>query len=216
MNLPFTTTEFLNIFIKYNTAVWPAQIILYLSGILIVFLCFFKLKHSDFWIPFILAIFWLWMGIVYHIIFFSAINKAAVIFGAFFIIQGLLFLREAIFQKSLSFRFRLNVIHLLGLLYILYAIIIYPWWTYYLGHTYPETPLLGVPCPTTIFTFGILLWAYKKVPQILLVIPLLWSIIGFTAAFKLSMKPDLVLFPAGLLSVILIIVRNRSLKNSSQ
>lgn len=42
-----------------------------------------------------------------------------------------------------------------------------------IGHTYPAQPTFGLPCPTTIFTFGLLLWVRPPVPWSLLVIPVL-------------------------------------------
>jgi hypothetical protein len=40
-------------------------------------------------ILFILAAFWLWMGTVYHIGYFSVINKAAYLFGSLFIFESI-------------------------------------------------------------------------------------------------------------------------------
>jgi hypothetical protein len=45
-----------------------------------------------------------------------------------------------------------------GALLVFYAMVIYPLLDSVLGHGSPQAPLFGVtPCPTTIFTFG-LLW----------------------------------------------------------
>jgi hypothetical protein len=70
--------------------------------------------------------------------------------------------------------------------------------------------MFGVaPCPTTIFTFGILLWTIKKVPAYLLVIPFLWSIVGISAAINLRVPQDYGLVVAGFLGTILILIQNR-------
>ena len=61
---------------------------------------------------------------------------------------------------------------------------------YFLGHRYPAAPSFGLPCPTTIFTLGLLLWKRDKMPAWLFLIPLLWSAIGFSAALVLGMKED--------------------------
>lgn len=60
-----------------------------------------------------------------------------------------------------------------------------------------------MPCPTTIYTFGLLFWAVRPIPRHLLVIPLLWSFIGSTAVFLLSVVQDLGLLVAGLLVLLL-------------
>lgn len=54
-------------------------------------------------------------------------------------------------------------------------------------HPYPETPSFGVaPCPTTIFTLGLLLLVRHPRPWLLAAVPLLWSVLGGSAAFILN------------------------------
>jgi Family of unknown function (DUF6064) len=60
-----------------------------------------------------------------------------------------------------------------------------------------------LPCTTTIFTFGILLWFDKKIPVSILIIPFAWSTIGFLAALKLGVPEDTGLPVAGILMVAL-------------
>ncbi len=75
--------------------------------------------------------------------------------------------------------------------------------------------MFGVaPCPTTIFTLGILLWTTKSVPGYLLVIPFLWSIIGMSAAVNLRVPQDYGLVVAGILGTALILIQNRKAKSS--
>jgi hypothetical protein len=88
-------------------------------------------------------------------------------------------------------------------------LLIYPVLGYFLGHVYPHSPTFGLPCPTTIFTFGLLLWADNKVPKYLLVIPLLWSLIGFLAAFQLGVLEDVMLLITGLVATTLIWYRDK-------
>jgi hypothetical protein len=84
--------------------------------------------------------------------------------------------------------------------------VVYPVIGTLLGHAYPQSPVFGVaPCPTTIFTFGLLLWTTAKVPKYVLVIPLLWSLLGVTAAFTLGIREDTGLLVAGVVGTILLI-----------
>jgi hypothetical protein len=89
----------------------------------------------------------------------------------------------------------------------LYALIFYPLLGCAFGHNYPETPTFGLPCPTTIFTFGaiILLDVRKKA---LFIIPILWSIIGFGAAIKLGIYQVIGLLIAGAASLVLLFIKN--------
>ena len=209
MNLPFSLTDFLNTFKDYNQAIFPLQIVFYLITFLCIYLLFTGNKNINKIISIVLSFFWLWMGIVYHIIFFSTINKAAYIFGAFFIVQGIMFAGCGLIRKKISFEYRKNAYNNVGIIFLLYALIIYPVLGTLLGHSYPYSPTFGLPCPTTIFTFGILLFANKKIPVHLLIIPLLWSIIGFTAAFKLTMYEDIGLLIAGVTAFTLLLISNR-------
>jgi Family of unknown function (DUF6064) len=213
MQFPFTTEEFLNIFRLYNQNIFPLQILFYLLAIFVVFLILKKLKSTNKIIAAILSFFWLWMGIVYHIIYFSSINKAAYIFGVLFILQGIVFFIYGVAADKLGFKYDKNIYNYLGMLFILYALIIYPLLGYILGHQYPYSPTFGLPCPTTIFTFGILLFIDKRISFIVLIIPFLWSIIGFGAALNLSIYEDFGLIITGLVSVSALLVHNKKISN---
>jgi hypothetical protein len=210
MNLPFTTEQFLSVFGQYNQAVWPVQIVLSLLGLASILLAVRKIGLSDRLITMTLSFFWLWIGLAYHLAFFTAINPAAYAFAVLTAIQGIVFLIFGVFNPGLSFHFRPNVYGLIGALMILYAMIIYPVLGYKLGHIFPESPTFGLPCPTTIFTFGLLLWTQSKVPRSVLVIPFLWSLIGFSAALTLGILEDTGLLVAGIVGVVLIIVRDKN------
>lgn len=210
MSLPFTIEQFLSVFEKYNLSVWPMQIVLVLIAILAIILSIRKINQSDKIISIALGFFWLWIGIAYHFAYFASINKAAYFFGVLFIMQGLLFLFVGVMKSKLSFKFQFNFYGILGSLFILYALVIYPVLGYFFGHVYPKNPTFGLPCPTTIFTFGLLLWTDRHVPKYVLAIPLIWSIIGFGAALSLGVKEDYGLLIAGVLGSILIIIRDRS------
>ncbi len=191
MELPFTTEHFLELFKSYNTFIWPAQVVAYLLGGIAIYFAFKKNSGSDRIINLILSGFWLWMGVFYHLIFFTSINTAAYGFGILFIIQGLLFVVAGVWKDWLNYRFEWNLYGATGAILIIYALLIYPIIGAQTGHAYPYAPMFGVaPCPATIYTFGIFLWTTKKLPWWILIIPALWSIIGFTAAITLGIPED--------------------------
>jgi hypothetical protein len=207
--MPFTVEQFLDVFARYNVGVWPAQIVLY--GFALGAIGLAIQRSSDFsrsiacWLAFL----WLWSGIVYHLIFFSRINRAAYIFGGFFIFQSCLFIYAGVWKRRLSFGISLTPYGIIGGLFIVYALVIYPVLSYKLGHRYPMTPTFGVPCPTIIFSFGMFLWTRRSVPLYLMIIPLLWSLIGLSAALSFGMKEDFGLVVAGVAGFLLIVWRNR-------
>lgn len=209
MKAPFTVDQFLEVFKNYNESIFSAQVLFYLIAGYVVYLTARADSKSSGIISGILSFFWLWMGLVYHFVFFSSINKAAYFFGTLFLLQGALFLILGVFSERLSFRFNTDVYGITGLALIFFALFVYPVYGYFNGHVYPYSPTFGLPCPTTIFTFGILLMTERKLPVIILVIPVIWSIIGFSAAINFGITEDTGLLVAGILASCMLLYRNR-------
>jgi hypothetical protein len=208
MKLPFTVEQFLHVFKQYNSIVFPMQVVFYLLAITAVIFAYRHTSSSGTITSSILAFFWLWMGVVYHITFFSTINTAAYLFGGVFVLQSILFLYFHFSTKKLSFAFHRNIYGITGATLIVFALVIYPLIGMYSGHQYPAAPTFGVPCPTTIFTFGLLLWTEGKCPVSILVIPFLWSLLGFSAVVYLGMLEDISLLIASLVATTMILIRN--------
>jgi len=212
MKLPFTTEQFFEVFRNYNTAVFPMQVILNGIAVMAIYFLFRKDFAASKIISGMLVFFWLWMGVIYHLLFFTTVNNAAYLFGFLFFLQSLLFLWKGVFKNELSFRFQKNFSSITGTVLMLFALFIYPLIGYFSGHIYPYNPTFGLPCPVTIFTFGLLLITDKRIPVIVLVIPFLWSIIGTFAAFLLDVREDTGLLIAAFIAAILLIMKNRRLK----
>ena len=211
MKPPITLEQFLEVFRNYNQAIFPMQIVFYLIGIVAIYSAIKPNAHSNKFISSILVFFWLWMGVVYHLIYFTEINKLAYLFGGLFIVQGILFMVLGVFQDKFSFQFKADKYGITGLILMVFALVIYPILGHFLGHNYPFSPTFGLPCPTTIFTFGLLLLNQKKCPIAILIIPFVWSIIGFMAAFQFGIIEDTGLLVAGLITMSLLIYRNKKL-----
>jgi hypothetical protein len=206
MNLPFTLEEFMGVFAAYNTAIWPAQIVLNLLAAVTIALCLRSESRSRI-VSALLGAFWIWTGVVYHLLFFSKINPAAFLFGLMFVAQGSLFIILGTLKQGITFRFQRTLRGYAGAVLLAYGLLIYPLLGYLLGHLYPASPTFGAPCPTTIFTFGLLLWTTTKMKVYLLGLPFLWSIIGFVAALKLGILEDVGLLLAGLVGTMLLMMR---------
>lgn len=76
--------------------------------------------------------------------------------------------------------------------------------------TAPAMPTFGLPCPTTIYTLGLLLWAERPMPRWLLTVPLAWSVLGASAARQLGVWEDLGLVAAGVLAGLLVFMPQTS------
>jgi hypothetical protein len=196
--LPFTHDAFIDVFRVYNAAIWPAQVAAYLLGATVLLLLIRPTPWAGSAIAAILGLMWLWTGLAYHAVHFSAINRAAYGFAALFVVQGLM-LAWAGAAGSMEFRVRRSVRDGISLGMIAYAMVIYPAIGALAGQSYPAVPVFGVaPCPLVIFTFGVLLLA-DALPLRLLIVPLVWSLVGGSAAFLLQVPQDWALLFSGIL-----------------
>ncbi|MDF2466823.1 MAG: hypothetical protein K0Q43_5058, partial [Ramlibacter sp.] len=73
--LPFTHVQFIEVFAHYNENVWPAQLVAYLLAVAMLAAIALPRRHSGRFVTVGLALMWLWTGVAYHGIHFSAINK---------------------------------------------------------------------------------------------------------------------------------------------
>jgi hypothetical protein len=58
---------------------------------------------------------------------------------------------------------------------------------------YPRVPTFGVPCPTTILTLGFLLAVRPALPLMTAAVPILWAVIGGSAAILFGVWADLMM-----------------------
>ncbi|MGI9413315.1 MAG: DUF6064 family protein [Hyphomicrobiales bacterium] len=208
--LPFTPEVFFSLFAHYNGAIWPAQVIAYGLGVLVLGALFRPFPGGGRVVAAVLAGFWLWNGVVYHLDHFATINFTAYAFGLLFVLEALLIAWTGVLRGRLAFGFRPDAAGWTAVALIATAMVIYPLAAHLMGHGWPRAAMFGVaPCPTTIFTVGVLLLTRGRTPWHLMAIPVLWSLIGGTAPFLLGVFEDLSLLVAGLLGVVLAARRNR-------
>lgn len=208
MILPFSRTEFLQVFATYNTAIWPLQIAAAGLGLLAITLLFWRPNWADRAIAAILCIFWSEMALGYHWMYFSAINDAAFVFGALFALAALVFLVEGVIRDRMDFAIIPGFRAWLAAACVTYSFVVYPLLGLLVTHPYPETPLFGVaPCPTTIFTLGLLLLVSHPRPWMPALIPLLWGVVGGSASFLLDVPQDFGLIAAAILWVVASLIR---------
>jgi hypothetical protein len=208
--LPFTREAFLAMFGSYNQAIWPLQVLGYGLALAAVALAIRPFGISDRLIATILAAFWLWIGGVFFLSYQRVLDHGPIstLATLCFLVQGMLLLWFGVARRQLTFGPRLDLLGVAGGALIVYAAVVYPVLSYLDGHVFPAGPGLGLgtlPCPTTIFTFGLLLWTTSRVPKGLLVVPLLWSVIGgFLAPLNYGISEDFGLVVAGLLATSLL------------
>jgi Family of unknown function (DUF6064) len=189
--MPFTTEQFFEVFARYNLDLWPWQILAIAAGIVSVALLLRTSRAGAAAILGLLSAMWFVNGIGYHWLYFAPVNPAARLFAAIFVAEALLLLGAALMRPDLRFGLTRGPVSILGLVCIVFALSVYPALGWLAGHRYPAMPMFGVaPCPTTIFTIGVLLQGQWRQVRWLLVIPGLWAAIGGSASVLLEVPQD--------------------------
>jgi hypothetical protein len=208
--LPFTADVLFSSFEAYNRALWPLPILAFVLALAAILLTLRPVRGGDRAIGALLAIAWLWVGVGYHLLHHAAIDFAASLYGAFFVIQALLLAWAGVVRGRLAFRFRADPFGWIGLMLALAATIAWPLADRLLGPGWSSVRLVGLaPAPTAVFTLGLLLLTQGRTPLYLTVIPLLWSLVGGATAWILGIRQDLALPVAGLCGFVLILWKNR-------
>jgi Family of unknown function (DUF6064) len=206
MQLPFTTEQFYAVFRDYNTTLWPAQVVLLALAAAAVALVVWPRRGSGAAISAILALLWAWMALAYHLAFFTAISAPAYGFAIVFLLGSLAFIWHGVVRRRLEFRLTASARGVVGVLLVGFALAVYPAWSFFSGHRYLETPTFGLPCPTTIFTVGLLSFLVRPYPRSPLVVPVLWSLVGAQAAFLLGVPQDAALVVVAVVGFVLMLL----------
>jgi hypothetical protein len=196
MQLPFTTEQFFDLLAAYNGALWPAALALWLTSMLVSVLLLAQRRGVDRWISALLVAHWAWSALAYHGALFTRINPAAWTFAALFLVQAALFFSLGVVQARLSFAPWRSAWAPLAWGLIAYSLA-YPAINAIDHHSLSRIPTFGLPCPTTIFTAGMLMLATPR-SWVLSTVPVLWSLIGGSAAALLGVRADYALPLAGL------------------
>ncbi len=205
VRIPFTAEAFYGVFTAYNTAVWPMQLPLLALSLLAVVLLSRQRSNASLGIAIILTVLWIWQALAYHLAFFTAINPLAYAFAAVFMAGAAVFFWQGVVRQTLNFTPASGWRAGAGWGLIIFASFIYPAWTYLAGHRYPAFPTFGLPCPTTLFTIGILSFLVRPYPRSILFVPVLWCFVGSQAAAVFDVQADLGLIAAAVLGLVLIV-----------
>jgi Family of unknown function (DUF6064) len=117
------------------------------------------------------------------------------LFAAIFLLQAALFFWSGVIRGHLSFMSSRTARTPIGWFLVGYALL-YPGINAVEHGSVLKIPTFGLPCPTTIFTAGLLLLAAPR-SRTLAIVPIIWSAIGGSAAFLLGVTADYALPVAG-------------------
>lgn len=196
MQLPFTREQFFDLFVGYNEALWPAALALWIASAVVVVLLLAARHPPDRWISVLLVAHWAWSALAYHVAFFTQINPAAWLFAALFLGQAVLVFHVGVEQRRLAFTPWGHAWAPLAWGLIAYSLA-YPVINAIDHRSLVRIPTFGLPCPTTIFTAGVLMLATPRCWS-LSVVPVIWAAVGGSAAFLLGVYADVALPIAGM------------------
>lgn len=196
MQLPFTKEQFFDQLAAYNVGFWPALLALWIASVLVSVLLLSSRRPPDRWISALLAAHWAWSALAYHVGFFTRINQAAWGFAALFLLQAAVFFWAGVVHGRLSFAPWRNAWAPVAWGLVAYSLV-YPAINAAQHLSLSRIPTFGVPCPTMIFTAGMLMLATPRSWR-LSIVPVIWSLIGGSAAFLLGVRADYGLPIAGI------------------
>jgi hypothetical protein len=200
MRVPFTQQQFLDVFGGYNSTAWPVVIALWLVTFA-VGVRLLRGQARSVTLSALAAVHWAWSGLVYHAFFFTEINPAAWLFAGAFLLEACAFVWFGMVRRTLVFEWGRTARHAVAGGLFAYSLA-YPFLVLAAGHEIPRAPLFAVPCPTTLFTAGLLLTTVRPAPVLVFVIPVIWATLAGTAAIALGVTPDLMLFVAAVCLVV--------------
>jgi hypothetical protein len=206
--LPFTADILFSSIAQYNRALWPLPPIALLLGLGVVLLTLRPIRNGNRLIGALLAAAWLWIGIGWHMLNLARLDFAAPIYGALFVLEGLLLSWIAIRGRP-AFRYRSGPVGWGGLALAMLALA-WPLVDRLAGLSWQSERVVGLaPAPTTVLTLGLLLLVAGRTPWRLAIIPLLWTLIAGATAWILWIPQDLALPVAGACAAGLLVWKNR-------
>ncbi|MHA2164088.1 MAG: DUF6064 family protein [Candidatus Thorarchaeota archaeon] len=193
--------EFFDLFGSYNEMYLIVIILTYVLAFVAMLMAFRKSDYSNRVISLTLTFLWLWIGIVFGFLVFGPVPAvmagieipgAWYLFGGIFVIHGIILLYFGVIKDAVSFTWKPDTQHYIGLLLILYGLVLYPLVGILTGRVFPEYPVFGIaPCPVTLFTIGLLLWSDVKPSLAFFAIPIFWGFMGIAPVLFYEVFADI-------------------------
>jgi Family of unknown function (DUF6064) len=207
--LLFSPRTYYRMFELYHDEVWPIHVVVLASLVVIAVL----LRREEEWsgrvIAAVLAAWWLWVAVAFHLERYATVNWAARYFAALFVIQGLLLLWQGVVRARLQFELsaQRTAYAAVGLLLVAFAL--EPVAGVIAGRTWRQVELFGVtPDPTAIATLAFLAMSTPRPNRALVVLPIVWCAIGGATLWALGSPEAWVVLLAGLAGLVLAIRRS--------
>lgn len=198
--LTMNALAFWNVIAEYNKHTLFIQVIL--LALIAISIIIAYVRHYYFLPKIALGISCIFIGVVFFL--YYGTQPIQFFFAApLYIISGILFIYEAKVNKTDILK-KPNIITSI----LLVIVLLYPLISYLLGHKYPATVLLIMPCP--IVSLCILIYScYNRKNWLLMLLLILWGMTGIKSLI-LNVNEDLILWICGFYGIYLMI----KMKNS--
>ncbi len=194
MDLPFSAAVLDSVVGRYNTDIWPLQILAHGLILTTLALVLRPVRGGGRTVAAMLAALWAWVGIRFHWEAAATIDFAAPAYGAAFVAQAALLVWIGMVRDRSEFRFRPDPAGWASAACVATAIVGAPFLAALAGRPWASLPFAGTsPDPTALFTIGLLLLGHGRARLILLAIPLLWMAVAGLTAWKLGTLENLIL-----------------------
>jgi hypothetical protein len=200
--------QFFSMWAQANTALWPMDVVWYAAAIAAMILAIRPVRGSSRLIAAFLALYYVWLAIVFFGIYYTPLNDHSPAYAAMFALGGALFFVAGVVRRDLEFQPKWDLLGVTGGVFMMYALA-YPLIDALTGHEFPAAPVFGVaPCPSAIFTAGLLLWTRPGMPMYVLVAPLVWLMAQAPAeALAMGVVADVARVPIGVVTTALLVWR---------
>jgi hypothetical protein len=199
--LLFSARTYYRLFELYNRAIWPAQILALLLGLVILWLLHRGSSRQGV-VMVILAAGWGWTAWAYLVEHYDTINWAARYFAIGFVMEALLLIWTGTVRNRLLFQPYRDWIGRTGVGLFVFALMVQPLIGPLVGRDWKQAEIFGVaPDPTVLATLGILLTVDKWPRWGLMIIPLIWCALSGAILWTMG-SPDAWVMPVAALGAL--------------
>ena len=211
--LLFSPRTYYRMFELYHSEVWPIHLVVLGSVVAIVVLLRRKEEWRDRAIAGVLAIWWLWVAIAFHLQRYATINWAGRYFAALFAIQALLLLWFGVIRPRPRFRLSRQPAAYLAAGVLFIALVVEPVAGWIAGRSWRQVEMFGLtPDPTAIATLALLALSTARPHRALIAIPAVWCAIGAATLWALGSPEAWLVMFAGLAGLILALRHDASIQ----
>ena len=202
--LLFSPRTYYRMFELYHVEIWPIHVVVLASLVVAAALLRSEERWSGRVIAGLLAGWWLWVAVAFHLERYATINWAARYFAALFVIQGLLLLWQGVVRTRLRFELSNQRTAYAAVGLLLVAFVLEPIAGLLAGRTWRQVEIFGVtPDPTAIATLAFLALSTPRANRALVVVPVVWCAIGGATLWALGSPEAWVVLLAGLAGLVL-------------